>query len=85
MHARDLDSSGRLRWPVKPMATVEGKTIECVVAATEKSATEFCAGPGMFGLLRTQLQNLLHGELGYIHGHQRNQLRDDSEIIAVPR
>jgi hypothetical protein len=85
MYARDLDSSGKFRWPVNPIATVEGRTIERADAAIAEPGFETCSEPGMLGLLRTQLQNLLHRELGNIHGHHRNKLRDNSEVIAVPR
>jgi len=84
MEARDLNSSGKLRWPVNPIAIVEGRTIVFVDVATGDSAFEIWAEPDMLGLLRAQLQNLLHWELGNIHGHQRNELGDDSEVIPVP-
>src|SRR3984885_1742988 len=85
MHARDLDSSGKCRWPVNPIDTTSGSTIACADFAIEVSGFETWVEPDMPGLLRAQLQNLLRWEFGNIHGNQRHKLRDDAEIVAVPR
>jgi hypothetical protein len=85
MLARDLDSSGKLRWPVNPMATVDGRIIACTDFDAGDSAFEIWVEPDMRGLLRSQLQNLLRRELGNIHSDQRHKLRDYPEIVAVPR
>ena len=84
MLARDLDSSGRLRWPVNPIATVDGSTIACADFTVEEFALATCVEPDMPRLLRTQLQNLLRREVLDIDCNQISELRKYAEIVTVP-